>query len=202
MKETRLIVFISLLFLLLGLIFYLLCKTFPNLIVYIDIVTNLYCGIIVGLITSICQYCSSKRKIINNIYNAYFDFYRCYYYSKNKKFMGHYSSYNVYKKMEELNLKVIEALDEYHGIFKKNDRTYKKLNPNIKLKENYKVKYMSKSLFTWFNKKAFINSFEPFVKEVENILININEKRFKKDKEEMIKLYNFIWSVKNEKWRV
>ena len=31
------------------------------------------------------------------------------------------------------------------------------------------------------------------MKEVESILININEKRFEKDKEEMIRMYNYMW---------
>ena len=37
------------------------------------------------------------------------------------------------------------------------------------------------------------------MKEVESILININEKRFEKDKEEMIRMYNFMWSDINKK---
>lgn len=96
------------------------------LIDYMNIVTNLYCGIIVGLVTSIYQYYSSRRKIINSIYDAYFDVYRSYYYSKTKTFLWHYNSYSVYKKMIELNPKIIEALDEYHVLLKRHDSTYKK----------------------------------------------------------------------------
>lgn len=75
----------------------------------------------------------------------------------------------------------------------------KKLNPTIKLEENCKAKNMIKSFFLWFNKKSFTSFFEPLMKEVDNILININEKKFEKDKAEMIRLYNFMWSDKNEK---
>ena len=32
------------------------------------------------------------------------------------------------------------------------------------------------------------------MKEVENILININIKRFEKDKTEMIKMFNNVWN--------
>lgn len=200
MKESRLIIIASLcLFIFLGPIFYLFSLLYPNLIDYMNIATNLYCGIIVGLVTSICQYCSSKRKIINSIYGAYFDVYRSYYYSKSKTFLWHYNSYSVYKKMIELNPKIVEAMDEYHGLFKKYDSTYKRLNPTIKLEENYKAKNMIKSFFLWFNKKSFNSFFEPLMKEVEGILLNINAKRFEKDKAEMIRMYNFMWSDKNGK---
>ena len=74
MKESRLIIIVSLcLFIFLGPVFYLFSLLYPNLIDYMNVATNLYCGIIVGLVTSICQYCSSKRKIINSIYGAYLD---------------------------------------------------------------------------------------------------------------------------------
>ena len=195
MKESRLIIIVLLcLSVLLGPIFYLLYLMYPNLFDYINIATNLYCGILVGLITSICQYCSSRRKIINDIYNAYFDVYRSYYYSKNKSFLWHYNSYGVYKKMIELNPKIIEALDEYHGLFKKYDKTYRKLNPTIKFGNNYKAQNMIKSFLSWFNKKSFDGIFEPLMKEIENILISINEKRFEKDKIEMIRTFNYVWS--------
>lgn len=182
------------LFILLGPFFYLFYLIHPKLLDYVNIATNLYCGIIVALITSICQYCSAKRKIINSIYSAYFDVYRSYYYSKNKSFLWHYNSYGVYKKMIELNPKIVEALDEYHGLFKKYDKTYRKLNPTIKFGNNYKAQNMIKSFLSWFNKKSFDGIFEPLMKEVENILININIKRFEKDKTEMIKMFNYVWS--------
>lgn len=195
MKESRLMIIVTLcLFILLGPFFYLFYIIYPNLLDYVNIATNLYCGIIVALITSICQYCSAKRKIINSIYSAYFDVYRSYYYSKNESFLWHYNSYGVYKKMIELNPKIVEALDEYHGLFKKYDKTYRKLNPTIKFGNNYKAQNMIKSFLSWFNKKSFDGIFEPLMKEVENILININKKRFEKDKTEMIRMFNYVWN--------
>lgn len=195
MKESRLMIIVTLcLFILLGPLFYLFYLIHPNLLDYVNIATNLYCGIIVALITSICQYCSAKRKIINSIYSAYFDVYRSYYYSKNKSFLWHYNSYGVYKKMIELNPKIVEALDEYHGLFKKYDKTYRKLNPRIKFGNNYKAQNMIKSFLSLFNKKSFDGIFEPLMKEVENILININIKRYEKDRTEMIKMFNYVWS--------
>ena len=197
MKESRLIIIFSMLLAIITTIIVILMHyIWPNLIDYIGILTNIYCGIIVGLVTSICQYYVQKRKIVNNVYSAYFDIYRSYYYSKNRPVLFHYNSFSIYKKLGDLNPKIIETLDEYHGFFTKHDKTYKKLNPIIYLGDNYKVKKVVKSLFTWFNKKYFASSIEPMILEIEKILISINKKRFEKDKKEMIKLYNHSFDMK------
>ena len=52
---------------------------------------------------------------------------------------------------------------------KKYDKTYKKLNPIIKLEDKYKVKKVIKYLFSWFNKKYFDYSIEPMILEIEKI---------------------------------
>ena len=198
MKESRLIIIFSMVLAIITTIIAILMHcVWPNLIDYIGILTNIHCGIIVGLVTSICQYFVQKRKIINNVYSAYFDIYRSYYYSKNRPVLFHYNSFSIYKKLIDLNPKIIEALDEYHGFFKRHDKTYKKLNPTIKLGDTYKVKKEVKSLFYWFNKKYFESSIEPMILEIEKILTTINKKRFEKDKEEMIKLYNYTFDIKN-----
>lgn len=79
----------------------------------------------------------------------------------------------------------------------------KKLNPKIKLEDNYKATNLIKPFLLWINKKSFNVVFEPLMKEVENILISINEKRFEKDKVEMIKMFNYVWNtskkIKNKK---
>lgn len=131
--------------------------------------------------------------MINNIYGLYFDFYRLYYYAKNKALLWHFDSYNLYKKMIELNPKIVSELNEYYGLLRKYDKTYKKLNPSIKLDGNYKAKTMIKSFIFWFNKKSFNSFFEPLMKETENILMNINRKKYEKDKTEMIRIFNYIW---------
>lgn len=192
MKEARIIIII-----LCGLMiiiypsFYLLSLliTFD----YIDFSTNLFCGAIVGLITTIIQFNIKKREIINKVYSTYFDIYKTYYYSKNKPFLFHYNSFSVYKKIMDLGPKISETLDEYHGFFKKHDKTYKKLNPTIELKNNYKAKKVIKSLFSWFNKKMFDETIGAFIVEVENILRTINKKRFEKDRESMTKMFDYIW---------
>lgn len=117
---------------------------------------------------------------------------------KNRPFLLHYNSFNIYKKLIDLNLKIIESLDEYHGFFKKYDKTYRKLNPIINIGGNYKLKKVLKTLFSWFNKKYFEYSIEPLILEIEKILITINNNRFEKDKQEMIKIYNYSFNIK--KW--
>ena len=37
-------------------------------------------------------------------------------------FLFHYNSFSIYKKLIDLNPKIIEELDEYHGFFKKYDK--------------------------------------------------------------------------------
>ena len=198
MKESRLIIIFSIILALITtLIAIALHYIWPNLIDYVGILTNIHCGIIVGLVTSLCQYFVQKRKIINNVYSAFFDFYRSYYFSKKMPFLFHYNSFSIYKKLIDLNPKIIEELDEYHGFFKKYDKTYRKLNPVINLGDNYKVKKILKSLFLWFNKKYFESSIEPLILEIEKILTTINSKKFEQDKHEMIKMYNYSFDIKN-----
>ena len=194
MKEARIITICSVL---LGIISTILAvilyKIYPTKLDYIGILTNIYCGIIVGLVTSIVQYFVQKRKIIKTIYNAYFDIYRSYYYAINNKVLFHYNALSVYKKFIELNPKIIDALDEYQGIFSRCDRTYRKLNPPHQLRNSYKRKNILKSIFYVFNKKKMEDSLEPLILEVENILRNINNKRFELDKKEMIRIHNYMY---------
>lgn len=198
MKESRLIIIVSILLIIfVGPIAYLLnryCFYYD----WIGITTNLYCGFIVGLVTSICQYYTAKRKIINTIYSAYFDVYRTYYYAKENDFLWHYNSRSVYKKMIELGSKISESLDEYHGLFKKHDKTYKKLNPKMYLDNSFKKNNILKSCLMWFNKKYFQEIINPLICKIEEILIGINEKRFEKDKAEMIRMYNYIYEKNNK----
>lgn len=197
MRESRLIIIFSIVLAIITTIITILMNfMWPNLIDYFGILANIHCGIIVGLVTSVCQYFVQKRKVINIVYGAYFDVYRTYYYVKNNYFLFHYNIFSIYKKLKDLNPKIIEALDEYHGFFKKYDKTYRKLNPIIKLGDNYKAKNLLKSILYWFNKKYFEYSIEPLIFEIEKMLITINKKRFEKDKEEMIKLYNYTFDLK------
>lgn len=193
MRESRFMIIVSfILMIMIALIGLMLNKLGISYEICFNIATNLYCAVIVGLITSICQYYLSKQRVVNTIYNLYFDFYKTYYYSKNTRILYHYDMLSIYKKMSELFPKINEALNEYYGFFKKEDRFYKKLNPSLEIGNRYKAKSIIKSLFL-FNTKSFERIIEPFANEIENTMIKIDEKRFKKDKEAMIKMYNCIW---------
>ncbi len=198
MKESRLIIIVSILLIIFVAPIAYLLNRYCFYYDWIGITTNLYCGFIVGLVTSICQYYTAKRKIINTIYSAYFDVYRTYYYAKENAFLWHYNSYNVYKKIIELGPKISESLDEYHGLFKKHDKTYKKLNPKMYLDNSFKKNNILKSCLLWFNKKYFQKSFSSLLSKIEEVLIGINEKRFEKDKAEMIRMYNYIYGENNK----
>lgn len=195
MKEARVITIFFIILLILTPVFaFLLYSQWPNLCDYVGITTNIICGVIVGLITSICQYCVQRRKIINEVYNNYFDIYRTYYYAKNNATF-YYNSYSVYKKLIELFPKISSALDEYHGLLFKYDKTYKKLNPQIQLGEKYKIKNIRKSIFYLFNKKYFDLTVGQIIIDIENILNKVNKKKFEKDKKQMIKMYNYLFEI-------
>ncbi len=193
MKESRLIMIILIVFsICLLVLFFVLNSIYPSAMDYYGIATNIYCGVIVGFVTSLCQYYSAKHKIINTIYGLYFDIYRLYYVSKAKPFLWHYNSVSINKKLEELVPKINESLDDYHGFFLKKDKTYYKLNPTVKLSDCYRYKYLKKSLFCWFNKEYFDKIYGSFINDIKCILININKRRFIKDEKDMINLYKQI----------
>ncbi len=194
MKESRIIIYISVIIMVLLFPIFIMLK---NLGVSIDlcmnIITNLSCGLIVALVTAICQYCISRRRVITKVYSLYFDLYTTYYYAKSKEFLHHYNSFEIYRKLADLSPKINDALSEYHGFFKKKDAMYFKMNPQINLNENYKANKLIKTMFKWFNEKSFETSVEPFVKEVEKILKSIDKERFEVDQKQMIKMFNYVW---------
>lgn len=200
MKESRLFIIVfSIAFILLGPILFFIYSLFPNLIDYLNVGTNLYCGLIVALITSICEFYSAKRRIINSIYNSYFDLYKTFYFVNNNSFMGHFNSLNVSNKLIEITSKINESMDEYHGLFKRQDKTYKKINQPSGLTEDYDVGKIIESLRKWFNKKTFTEGFEPLINMSIEILNNIDKKRFEKDKKNMMEIMEKIEHYDEEK---
>lgn len=196
MKESKFIIYILLITTFLLTFFSLLFDCLnPNNSVEFSIVSNIYCGLFVGLITSFSQYFAQKKMIINKVYNEYFDIYRTYYYSKKGSFLFHYNVISIYKKMIDLNPNISGYLDDYTGLIRKKDKMYKKMNPVIKIGQSFKIKNILKT-FRWFNKKDFENTLEPIILEIENILISINNKRFQKDKKEMQILHSHIFDLK------
>ena len=68
MRESRLIIIFSIVLAIITTVINILMNyMWPNLIDYFGILTNIHYGIIVGLVTSICQYFVQKRKIINMV---------------------------------------------------------------------------------------------------------------------------------------
>ena len=194
MKESRAIMIILVIMgvVLIPLLFVLqACGMEKNL--SINIITNLECGVIVGLVTAICQYFIAKHRIVSTVYGLYFELYTTYYYVKNKEILHHHNSLALFKKITELSNKIKDTLFEYHGFLKKEDSMYKRMNPQIELGDNYKAEKYIKTLVKWFNKKEFNESVEPFINEIEKILKSIDEKRFEEDKKQMIKMFKYIW---------
>ena len=72
----------------------------------INIITNLECGVIVGLVTAICQYFMAKRRIINAVYSLYFELYTTYYTIRNKEFLHHINTLAFFNKLTELSSKI------------------------------------------------------------------------------------------------
>jgi len=194
MKESRIIIIISIIIMvaLIPMLYFL--QLFGiNQELSINIITNLECGVIVGLVTAICQYFMAKRRIINAVYGLYFELYTTYYTVRNKEFLHHINTLAFFNKLTELSSKIKDSLSEYHGFFKKNDSIYMIMNPQINMGENYKAEKMIKTLVKWFNEKSVDKSIEPFINEVENILKNIDKERFEEDKKQMINMFNYIW---------
>ncbi len=194
MKESRIIIIISIIIMvaLIPMLYFL--QLFGiNQELSINIITNLECGVIVGLVTAVCQYFMAKRRIINAVYGLYFELYTTYYTVRNKEFLHHINTLAFFNKLTELSSKIKDSLSEYHGFFKKNDSIYMIMNPQINMGENYKAEKMIKTLVKWFNEESFDKSIEPFINEVENILKNIDKERFEEDKKQMINMFNYIW---------
>ena len=167
---------------------------YPNFLDCIKWLEVVWTSLSVSIITAVIQYCVNRRRIINTIYELYFDLYQTYYNINQSSFLFHFNIISIYKKLVEVNSKVTSILDDYHGIIKEHDKKFKQLNPDIKLYEGMKVKKIRKTILKWCNKKAIEITFEPLILEVEKILLNINTKRFIKDKENMIKMHNYLYS--------
>jgi len=157
MKESRIIIIISIIIMvaLIPMLYFL--QLFGiNQELSINIITNLECGVIVGLVTAICQYFMAKRRIINAVYGLYFELYTTYYTVRNKEFLHHINTLAFFNKVTELSSKIKDSLSEYHGFFKKNDSIYMIMNPQINMGENYKAEKMIKTLVKWFNENRLI----------------------------------------------
>ena len=93
------------------------------------------------------------------------------------------------KKMDELNKIIVNA----RGEISNETDSAKILQLEEKYTKEFNTKNLNKSVFLPFNKKTFNKVFNPFIDEIEKILININEKRFLQDKIQMERLFRQLW---------
>lgn len=182
MKESRIII-IACIFLIILILVIITMPLFciPVSQYLINLANNLLGGVIVSLVTASCQFFVQRREITNKIFKLYFDLYKNYYYMKKTPFLYHYDVCRFYKKPPEILSKINETLDTYHGLIKKKDALYKKMDPKIIIGDEYKLKNILK-LYFWFNKKAFNRTIVPYMTHIEIILKNINADRFENEK--------------------
>ena len=190
MKESKIIVYISLVFLIILLpvmifLYVSKCEIAAN------IVSNIICGFIVSLITGIVQYFVNKNRIKNEIYRLYYDIYYTYYCTLKRPFLFHYNAYNFYKKIIDNGVIISSLLQEYDSFSGKKDGLYKKMNPPFY--EKKLGKKMIKSIWIWANKKDFCDTTEAYIKCVEIILRSIDESKFEKDFTASRKLYKELF---------
>lgn len=193
MKESRLIIIISSLMLIaLFPLYYFLKNVGLDLNLVINIITNFVCALIVALVTAICNFATARKSISNRIYTLYFDLYITCYYSKNNPFLNHINAKPIIKKLGNISLDLNSILSEYYGFFRKHDSYYKKIDYGIKLNENHKINKLIKAIYKLNNKKEFELTFIPIMNGIEKILKSVDERRFNIDRENMIKLFNYI----------
>lgn len=162
-----------------------------------NILISIITGLVVSIITALCQYFVNKGKIKNNVFNCYFDMYKEIYIAEHKKVLFHYNVLNIYKKSINFSADLSKNISEYSGfISNKKSKLYKKLNPTVY--PNYDVFNIRNftKLILPFNSKLFNELIIPIKGELENILRKIDSKKFDKNLKEFIKIYNNLNSQK------
>lgn len=191
MKEAKIITIISssisLILIPFVIYFYSTSKFIYNIL--ISIIT----GVIVTIITSLCQYFVIKGKIKNNIFNCYFDMYKAIYASQHKRLLFHYPVHNIYDNLLVFSTNLSKNLAEYSSFFPaKNSKLYKRLNPTLNPDFNeFNIKNLSK-LFFPINSKRFNELIIPAQKALEKTLKEIDNKEFEKEFKEYKRLFYLL----------
>ena len=191
MKEAKVVTIVSTILLIilmpLGAYYYFASEFIYNIL--ISIIT----GIVVTIITSLCQYFVMKEKIKNNIFNCYFDMYKAIYVSKHKKVLFHYPVLNIYKKLLVFSDELSKNLSEYSSFYPTaRNKLYKKLNPTLNPNfDKFNIKNLSKLVLP-LNSKRFKELIIPMQETLEKILIEINVKKFEKELMEYKKIYKVL----------
>lgn len=156
-----------------------------------NILVSIMTGIIVSLITSLCQYFVCRKEIKDKIFNCYFELYKAIYASEHTKLLFHYNVVNIYKKSIDFDKELSKYISEYSGfISNKRSKLYKKLNPNVFINFNMFNKKNFIKLIIPFNSKQFNNLIISIKEILEQILRIIDYKKFDKDVKDFIKIFN------------
>lgn len=191
MKEAKVVTIVSTILLIilmpLGAYYYFASEFIYNIL--ISIIT----GIVVTIITSLCQYFVMKEKIKNNIFNCYFDMYKAIYVSKHKKVLFHYPVLNIYKRLLVFSDELSKNLSEYSSFYPTaRNKLYKKLNPTLNPNfDKFNIKNLSKLILP-LNSKRFKELIIPMQETLEKILREINVKKFEKELMEYKKIYKVL----------
>ena len=191
MKEAKVVTIVSTILLIilmpLGAYYYFASEFIYNIL--ISIIT----GIVVTIITSLCQYFVMKEKIKNNIFNCYFDMYKAIYVSKHKKVLFHYPVLNIYKRLLVFSDELSKNLSEYSSFYPTaRNKLYKKLNPTLNPNfDKFNIKNLSKLVLP-LNSKRFKELIIPMQETLEKILREINVKKFEKELMEYKKIYKVL----------
>lgn len=191
MKEAKVVTIVSTILLIilmpLGAYYYFASEFIYNIL--ISIIT----GIVVTIITSLCQYFIMKEKIKNNIFNCYFDMYKAIYVSKHKKVLFHYPVLNIYKRLLVFSDELSKNLSEYSSFYPTaRNKLYKKLNPTLNPNfDKFNIKNLSKLILP-LNSKRFKELIIPMQETLEKILREINVKKFEKELMEYKKIYKVL----------
>lgn len=191
MKEAKVVTIVSTILLIilmpLGAYYYFASEFIYNIL--ISIIT----GIVVTIITSLCQYFVMKEKIKNNIFNCYFDMYKAIYVSKHKKVLFHYPVLNIYKRLLVFSDELSKNLSEYSSFYPTaRNKLYKKLNPTLNPNfDKFDIKNLSKLILP-LNSKRFKELIIPMQETLEKILREINVKKFEKELMEYKKIYKVL----------
>ena len=154
--------------------------------------SNIFCGLIVTFITSVCEFQSAKTEFICEMYDYYYDLYMSFYFTVKGMKNNHYDVEKIHKKLVNPSFKINSILSKYYGIFKKKDKTYKMLNPGFEEIHAFSFDEINKCINKKNNVEIFTDKIVPFFMDIDNILRRIDEKRFIKDLEVSATVYSFL----------
>lgn len=159
--------------------------------VYYNIMYGLLSSFIVTFVTSLCEFYSLREQFKNDMYIIYLEWYKCYYIENKKIKDNHFDVKNMLDGIQKHLGKTSPLLSNYCGLFKKKDKLYYMIDPYPMDIHMFKAKDLSKCIKNYNNVDLVKKYIAPFFKDLENILCEIDKKRFKND----IKLYDYNYRL-------